>query len=114
MTIKISLKSYTNEIDRKIRPYGLSVKNIALCTTVALGLGLFLYSLHKSDAGRIQDAYEKANTYLAGASTDSVHKKELAEKGLQEIKNCRADLDLIRFASTKDLNKLEKNLKKLE
>ena len=114
MTIKISLKNYQNEIDRKMRPYGgLSVKKIALYTAVVLASGLFLYSLNKSDAARIQDACEKANSYLAGALNDSNHGKELAKNGLHEIEKCEADLDLVTFASTKKLNQLEKNLENL-
>jgi hypothetical protein len=116
MTIKISLKSYTNEIDRKMRPYG-GIKAIRNLSLIAAGVALFaglVYSIHKSDVSYRKEIYNQANKYFISASTDSVHRKEIAQKGLGIIDNYWNNQKDITLASTKDLNKLKKDLKKLE
>ena len=116
MTIKISLKSYTNEIDRKIRPYG-GIKAARNLSLIAAGVALFaglVYSVHKSDVSYMNEIYSQANKYFISASTDSVHRKELAKQGLAIIDNYVLSQKGAIFTSTKNLNKLEKNLEKLE
>ena len=52
--------------------------------------------------------------YFISASTDSVHRKELAKQGLAIIDNYHLNQKGAIFASTKNLYKLEENLKTLE
>jgi hypothetical protein len=116
MTIKISLKSYANEIDRKMRPYG-GIKAARNLSLIAAGITLFaglVYSIHKSDVSYMNEVYNQANKYFISASTDSVNRKELAKQGLAIIDNYVLSQKGAIFTSTKDLNKLKKYLKKLE
>jgi hypothetical protein len=113
--IKINInKQYRNETDRTLRHYGgiKAFRNLAILITVPTLILGACYSLCKEDANRVKEVYDSANKYFVAASTDSAHRKEFAQRGINTIENYFFNEKEI-FASTKNLETLEKDLKSL-